>query len=94
MLWSLETDVFLINLTRPSNLEILTKRNILSAIASIFDPLGLIAPVTAIAKIFLQDLWKQQYSWDDSISSELKKFWDKLVCELKKVENISVARHM
>ena len=35
-----------------------TKRDILHYISSIFDPLGLITPVTITAKLLLQDFWQ------------------------------------
>ncbi|GFW43054.1 integrase catalytic domain-containing protein [Trichonephila clavipes] len=37
--------------------ELNTKRDVLSTIARIYDPLGLLGPVVAKAKIFLQKLW-------------------------------------
>jgi len=37
-----------------------TKRNILSDISRLFDPLGLVNPVTASAKIIIQELWKEK----------------------------------
>lgn len=37
-----------------------TKRAVLSAIAQIFDPLGLLGPVLVNAKIILQSMWKLQ----------------------------------
>jgi len=37
-----------------------TKRIMLSNIAQIFDPLGLLAPVIVTAKILIQELWKLQ----------------------------------
>jgi len=36
-----------------------TKWEILKWTSSVFDPLGLISPVTIMAKLFLQSLWQQ-----------------------------------
>ena len=36
-----------------------TKRNILSQVSTIFDPLGLVAPFVMRAKLILQQLWRQ-----------------------------------
>ena len=40
----------------------LSKRNVLHQIASINDPLGLFCPVTLRGKLFLQNLWNQNYA--------------------------------
>ncbi|XP_043064397.1 uncharacterized protein LOC122320294 [Drosophila ficusphila] len=42
------------------------KRLVLSTIARIYDPLGLIGPVVAKAKIFLQEVWREKLEWDES----------------------------
>lgn len=57
---------------------VITKRDVLHSIAKIFDPLGLITPVTFHAKVFLQRLWKVGQSWDDPLSNNLMKEWNKL----------------
>ncbi|XP_066600221.1 uncharacterized protein [Prorops nasuta] len=49
----------------------ITKRHILSDAAQIFDPLGLLGPVTIVAKIFIQKLWQERLSWDESLPSDL-----------------------
>ena len=41
-----------------------TKREVLKVIAGIFDPLGLVTPVTFHGKIFIQELWKEDMTWD------------------------------
>lgn len=53
----------------------ITKRHILSDIASIFDPLGLIGPVLTTAKIIMQELWRDKLEWDQVVPLELQNKW-------------------
>ncbi|XP_064090813.1 uncharacterized protein LOC135204594 [Macrobrachium nipponense] len=56
--WDIIKDVLTINPAR-INRSSQTKREILNTVAQIYDPLGLLLPVTMKARIFLQKLWKQ-----------------------------------
>ena len=44
-----------------------TRRGILSIVSSIFDPLGLVSPITLRAKAIVQDLCRKKLGWDDEI---------------------------
>ncbi|RCN51427.1 integrase core domain protein [Ancylostoma caninum] len=52
-----------------------TKRHVLKLVASIFDPLGIISPVTVRAKIFLQSLWKDNMQWDQLLPLHSQQQW-------------------
>ena len=68
--WDTNSDEFVFrfdNLWSKCSSMPLTKRNILSVSASIFDPLGLLAPVTAKLKSLFQLLCKDKLDWDDVI---------------------------
>ena len=42
-----------------------TKRSLLSLLASTFDPLGIISPITACIKMLFQELCRDNVGWDD-----------------------------
>ncbi|XP_053698873.1 uncharacterized protein LOC128745826 [Sabethes cyaneus] len=48
-----------------------TKRIILSQIVSLFNPLGLLAPVIVMAKLVMRELWELQVDWDETPPGEL-----------------------
>ena len=50
----------------------ITKRVILSTIASIFDPIGMSSPLLSKAKMILQRTWMEGLSWDQEVSKELQ----------------------
>jgi hypothetical protein len=52
------------------DLQVVTKRKILSFICGIYDPLGIISPVVIKFKMFIQKLWKSGRDWDEPISDE------------------------
>ncbi|XP_063446656.1 uncharacterized protein LOC134726186 [Mytilus trossulus] len=72
----------------------LTRRGITSTVSSIFDPLGLIAPIILKGKIILQELSKQsiKLGWDDPIPKEKEEEWIKWKSTLPEIENISIPR--
>ncbi|XP_026462660.1 uncharacterized protein LOC113365282, partial [Ctenocephalides felis] len=71
----------------------LTKRKILSSIAKIFDPLGLISPFVVIAKIMMQDLWQLKISWDDIITDKsILTRWTQFVSDITILNDIKIPR--
>ena len=47
-----------------SSSDVLTKRKVLSIASQLFDPLGLVMPVTIPACLFLAELWDAKFGWD------------------------------
>jgi hypothetical protein len=56
-----------------------TKRTVLSAIAGLFDPLGLVAPVVVEAKAYFQELWSKGYHWDKQIDEPDAIKWNRVI---------------
>lgn len=96
MIWQPESDVFRFTNTTSEDPQTHTKRTVLSQIAKLFDPLGLICPVTTLAKILFQSLWKspEKLDWDTPLPDEYATQWEKFKSQLDDVREINIPRHM
>lgn len=70
-----------------------TKRAILSFVAQLFDPLGLVSPTIVLGKIIMQKIWKLGIGWDESLPLDLLTLWNQFCDDMKVVSEISVPRH-
>ena len=70
--WNTETDSLGF---RSGNLKANTRRGILSFVASVYDPLGLVAPAVLPAKRMLQELCCRDCGWDEEIPKEIVAEW-------------------
>uniref|UniRef100_A0A1B0DHR8 Peptidase aspartic putative domain-containing protein n=1 Tax=Phlebotomus papatasi TaxID=29031 RepID=A0A1B0DHR8_PHLPP len=71
MSWNSSIDTFQYKVTSISENHV-TKRIMLSTLAKVFDPLGLVCPVVTVAKCLLQEAWKSTKEWDEEILGVLK----------------------
>lgn len=71
-----------------------TKREILSTIAKIFDPLGLVGAVIMSAKLIMQELWKEKLEWDTPIYDHILTTWKTFKNELHNFQDLSVPRYI
>ncbi|GFW73669.1 integrase catalytic domain-containing protein [Trichonephila clavipes] len=90
LFWDLNEDSFKVRAVLSD--QVSTKRQMLSIIARIFDPLGFVSPSTIILKIILQDLWKAGLDWDDEISSDILNRWNRFQAEISCLKQIKVPR--
>ena len=93
--WDSDTDMFVFRLAPLAEMASQlppTKRSVLKIIACIFDPLGLITPITTPLKVFLQKFFKQHLDWDEDLSDHLKTERRRLVSYLEKTKGIHVSR--
>ena len=70
-----------------------TRREVASSVASIYDPLGFASPVTVRCKMFFQRAWADQTDWDAPLSSDLQNEW-KEMCEEFHSARVCVDRHL
>ena len=95
--WDLEGDAFTFHVTLPE--RPFTRRGVLSIINSVYDPLGLAAPVILKGKLLLRQLVimgkngsDTPLGWDDPLPEELMCQWQSWRNALVDLENVSVPR--
>ncbi|XP_043642439.1 uncharacterized protein LOC122612720 [Drosophila teissieri] len=71
-----------------------TKRELLSQLSRIYDPLGLVAPVTVLLKLIFQESWTSVLQWDDPIPESLRTRWRALVEDLPALTQCQVPRYI
>lgn len=71
--------------------QVCTKRNVLSLTASIFDVLGLLAPVILYAKLLIKYLWQLNIGWDATPPEHIQVLWKQT--ELPLLAQMSFQRH-
>ncbi|XP_055522990.1 uncharacterized protein LOC129717170 [Wyeomyia smithii] len=76
----------------------LTKRYVLSVIATLFDPLGLLGATITSAKIFMQRLWTLRddggnpLSWDQSLPPTVGEAWVKFQEQIPQLNELRIKR--
>ena len=70
---------------KPPDDKPLTKREILSHLASIYDPLGVISPTTVKGKQMYRDACEETKGWNTEVSDQVKREWNKWSNQLKTV---------
>ena len=88
--WNAATDQFRLNISKPPSVNKMTKRNIISDVAKVFDVLGLFSPATVKMKILLQRLWEIKLDWDDPVHDNLLEVWSQWRMELPSLSTIHI----
>lgn len=82
IIWDVDTDALIFNvkpiLSEASRMEP-TKRNVISLVSKIFDPLGILSPVIIPFKVFFLELCQSKVTWDEVLGEDLQKKWKDLL---------------
>ncbi|CAI6354820.1 unnamed protein product [Macrosiphum euphorbiae] len=92
--WNTTNDTFTIKAEPMKVISHLTKIELLSEIARNFDPCGWLAPLVAVAKLIMQQLWQERLEWDDQILQNLFKAWKIHRTSFKFLNTFEVPRHI
>ncbi|GBM83088.1 hypothetical protein AVEN_73087-1 [Araneus ventricosus] len=90
VVWKSKTDCFCFKVA--SEEFGVTKRQVLSTIARVFDPLGILGPVVTKAKLFFQKLWLLNIKWDDPLTAKEADERLQFPATLQNVNDIEVDR--
>lgn len=91
--WNSAEDKFTFQWTDPKNAQMtLTKRNLLSEISKLFDPLGWLAPLTTKLKLLFQKIWQDDLNWDDQVTDNIYKEWVKIKSEFEVINRYKIPR--
>lgn len=95
MKWDCNSDEFIFSFAKIVEQAAMlepTKRNILSILASLYDPLGVVSPIAVDLKVLLQELCVNKGSWDEKLTGEWLRRWECWVSELKRVKEMRLPR--
>ena len=90
--WNALSDAFTYTFSPIDQSPRITKRQVLSSVAKLFDPAGWLAPIVIRAKILMQRLWLEGLEWDDDISHESLGMWNDFISDLSELETITIPR--
>ncbi|XP_021965751.1 uncharacterized protein LOC110860944 [Folsomia candida] len=93
IIWDKNQDSLKIEIPQDPLPPKLTKRNILSVVHKIFDPLGFLSPATLIPKLLIQKAWESKSTWDEDLSGELREDFVTWWREVDELEKVSIPRH-
>lgn len=92
LLWYPQEDQFGFKVPDLPTLDKVTKRIALSEVSQLFDPLGLIGPTVASAKMFVQQLWYENLNWDDELPEKLQAWWLSFRASIEEIRKFRVPR--
>ena len=90
--WNAKTDCFHVCIAKASPPSYITKRELASDIAKVFDALGWIAPATITMKILLQKTWESKVGWDDLVPEDIRDTWSRWRSEIHLLADKAIPR--
>ncbi|KAJ8375829.1 hypothetical protein SKAU_G00064090 [Synaphobranchus kaupii] len=86
--WCIASDEFQFRVVVKENP--LTRRGVLSTVASVYDPLGFVAPFILLGKKILQQMCRDKLSWDDDLPDDLRPLWEFWLQDLQNLAGVKI----
>lgn len=90
--WNFKNDILYYASPKQMASNAMTKRAILSNTSKIFDPLGLVGPITVQGKVIMQELWRLKIGWDVSVPKSIAELWHNLTSHWEAINEIEIPR--
>ena len=89
--WQVKSDTlhYCVNLCEP---QTVSRRSMLSVVSSLYDPLGLIAPVPVVGRLLFQEVTRLKLDWDDLVPMELENSWLRWLGSLDELTKVVLPR--
>lgn len=93
LIWNQDNDTIAVSIcSNVKQKRVSTKREVLQVMASIFDPLGYFSPTILMAKLFIQELWKEKWEWDVRLDTDKLQKWNSILEALEYIPRQTLAR--
>ncbi|KAJ8974051.1 hypothetical protein NQ317_016289 [Molorchus minor] len=92
--WDPNSDEFSITCPQSPLENNFTKREVLSQLSQMFDPLGLIGPVIVTGKIIMQKIWLSKINWDEQLDPQTLIEWKKFIAVISSLADLKVPRYL
>ena len=83
-LYNSDQDLLQLKVSR-LNRDASSKRQILSSLSSVFDPIGIFSPILLQGKLIIRKLCQQIVDWDQPVDPEISKLWNKFCLSFEEV---------
>ena len=92
VIWDVENDKLKVSFDKEF-VDITTRRQMASQLASNFDPLGVVSPCLLGGKLLLQRVATAKYDWDDKLPDNIISDWNAWIVSLKTLSSVSIDRY-
>lgn len=90
VIWNTTSDTFMFDV--PQEQKPFTRRGVLSTVNSLFDPLGLLAPVTIKGRLLLRELTSRNLEWDTPLPQDMYDEWRRWQDSLQHLTALHIPR--